>query len=494
MKRTYLHVTGALIAAAMLAVSCSSDKGTPDPGPGSETEIQEWMFAYMKTHYLWNDAVKNVTPDYKLEYTDFLGRVLRDVAAQNDVNHDDGHWEKGVRTGFYSNIDRYKTASAQSKSRSLHKTTEGMGVSYIVYDDVPGMTGEYYLILMGVSPGSPVAKAGLDRGSLILRVGGEKITDKNLEACWKQLTTDEAGHTVTLTTGVLSNGKLVEGSEMSVTSASYDDNPVWVTKVLTAENGRDKIGYLVYNSFNMNYDQQLMNAFREFKSQDVRHLILDLRNNGGGHLVSSLLMGTMIAGNAKKDQVFLKQTTNKDRTAKGDAGSVYTIGGNYDAAKQGLQEAYALGLNSVYILCTENTASASEAVINGLRGIGIDVRLVGETTNGKNVGMEPVVKEKDGYEYEFSPITFYSENAVGSKDYSSGFMPEVLVHEFWYDIYPWGDVRDPLLGTALKWINTGVKPSGAAVAEVRSAVPERKALKRRDRLEGLIVLPGSDLK
>ena len=72
---------------------------------------------------------------------------------------------------------------------------------------------------------------------------------------------------------------------------------------------------------------------------------------------------------------------------------------------------YALGLQNIYVLTTGSTASSSEAVINGLRGIDIGVTLIGEKTNGKNVGME-IDKFDDGdYSYELAPITFEGYNA-----------------------------------------------------------------------------------
>ena len=47
---------------------------------------------------------------------------------------------------------------------------------------------------------------------------------------------------------------------------------------------------------------------------------------------------------------------------------------------------YALNLPRLYVIVSSGTASASEAVVNGLRGIGLEVVLVGQKTNGKNVG------------------------------------------------------------------------------------------------------------
>ena len=66
-----------------------------------------------------------------------------------------------------------------------------------------------------------------------------------------------------------------------------------------------------------------------------------------------------------------------------------------------------LGLGRLFVLATGSTASASEALVNGLRGIGFEVTLIGERTNGKNVGMNVFEwRDLEGYDYEFAPITF----------------------------------------------------------------------------------------
>ena len=49
----------------------------------------------------------------------------------------------------------------------------------------------------------------------------------------------------------------------------------------------------------------------------------------------------------------------------------------------------ALGLPRVYVLTGRRTCSASEQVINGLRGVGVDVVAIGDTTCGKPVGFLP---------------------------------------------------------------------------------------------------------
>lgn len=504
MKRILrLGLSAVLVAVFVAAASCSKDetekKETPPPS-STDSDLNEWMFGYMKTHYLWNSAVKQVEPDYSLGYEEFLAKVLKDIAAQNDINHDDGHWEGGKRQYFYSNIQRYKaTASAASKTRGMRETEEGTGIQYMNVFYIEDGKEACAFELLAVSPGSPADAEGLKRGTIVTRVNGTVITDSNYEELVKLLTPAESGETVRLTTASFNDEyKLVETpGEITVVSAAFNDNPVWVTKILTAGNGTDKIGYLCYNTFNLNYDDKLLEAFAEFKSQGVKDLILDLRYNDGGHVISSLLIGTMIAGKAKQGQVYMKSTFNTERTAKGEPSDIYKIGeSGYDPVTQGVGDTYALGLGTVYVLCTNKTASASELVVNGLRGLDIDVRLIGQTTNGKNVGMEPVTKDKDGYTYDFSPITFYSENAKGFKDYSEGFTPDVVIDESEYYVREWGSEKDLLLAAALKWIDTGSKPSVKELRTVRSAAAgQREVLKvvgRAGGLEGLILLHGLD--
>lgn len=509
MKRILrLGLSAVLVAVFVAAASCSKDetekKETPPPS-STDSDLNEWMFGYMKTHYLWNSAVKQIEPDYSLGYEEFLAKVLEDIAAQNDINHDDGHWEGGKRQYFYSNIQRYKaTASAASKTRGTRETEEGTGIQYMGVFRIETGKEACMFELLAVSPGSPADAEGLKRGTIVTRVNGTVITDSNYEGLVKLLTPAESGETVRLTTASFNDEKvLVENpGEITVVSAPFDDNPVWVTKILTAGNGTDKIGYLCYNAFNSYYDEQLMEAFREFKSQGVKDLILDLRYNGGGHGISSLLMGTMIVGKARQGQIFLKTTINAERTAKGESDDLYKIGdknvlgGIYTPIADGIGDLYALGLERVYVLSTNNTASASEVLINGLRGLDLEVRLIGLTTNGKNVGMESVTMDKDGYTYEFSPITLYAENGKGFRDYSEGFAPDVVIDEAEYYTMEWGSEKDPLLGTALKWIDTGSKPSVKGLRAVRSAAAgQREVLKvvgRAGGLEGLILLHGLD--
>jgi hypothetical protein len=128
-------------------------------------------------------------------------------------------------------------------------------------------------------------------------------------------------------------------------------------------------------------------------------------------------------------------------------------------------EKNSLGLTKIYVLATGNTASASEMVINSLRGVDIEVVHIGETTNGKNVGMDLREKTIGDYRYELWPITFKVLNAKGFTDYADGFDPDHEIGEFSGILgpagvmYGLGDARELLLAAALYHIDNGRFPA-----------------------------------
>lgn len=495
-KQLFKYGSRVLLLTALLFAGCASDKTSDipktDPGSSSTTvadqELKDWMVDYMKKNYLWNEALANVTPDYTLSYDAFLTKILVDIAAQGDINHDDGHWENGERKYFYSNILRYeeKTSSTASVTRGTREMTEGSGITsvFVYYRDDTAQNCVF--VLGGVAPTSPAGQAGLKRGDTIEKVGGEWIgTDPSqYNAAFNRMVYPTGEVTVSVVDA--SGGS---STEVTYRSASYEDNPVW--KYTVEDVAGAKVGYLCYDSFNYYYDDELLEAFEALKSERIDELVLDLRYNGGGHVVSSLLLGTFVAGSAHQGEVYMRTTYNADRMASSSESDVYRIGtveygsGKYDKVATALGSS--LGLDRVYMLCSGSTASASELLINGLRGLGIEVRLIGKTTNGKNVGMESVSKTFDGYEYVFSPITFYSENAVGFKDYGDGFAPDVEVDEISEVVRDWGNPEDGLFALALRWIGTGTKPQVTYRSTRAALLPCAWLSVPHKSLEGMII-------
>jgi hypothetical protein len=78
-----------------------------------------------------------------------------------------------------------------------------------------------------------------------------------------------------------------------------------------------------------------------------------------------------------------------------------------------------LSLPRVFVLSTSNTCSASESVINGLRGIDVDVVLIGGATCGKPYGFYP----EDNCGQTYFSIQFKGINDKSFGDYPDGFAP-----------------------------------------------------------------------
>jgi hypothetical protein len=78
-----------------------------------------------------------------------------------------------------------------------------------------------------------------------------------------------------------------------------------------------------------------------------------------------------------------------------------------------------LNLERVYVITGNNTCSASESIINGLRGVGVQVYQIGETTCGKPYGFYP----EDNCGTTYFSIQFQGVNAAEFGNYSDGFVP-----------------------------------------------------------------------
>lgn len=127
-----------------------------------------------------------------------------------------------------------------------------------------------------------------------------------------------------------------------------------------------------------------------------------------------------------------------------------------------------LSLRRIYCLVGKGTASASELVINSLKGVDIDVVLIGKKTTGKNVGMEPknITVGKDTY--EVVSITFQSYNAKDFGDYEGGFSPEISLNEddannhgYFEGYIDYGNMNEPLLSRAIQEITGQIPPRAA---------------------------------
>lgn len=410
--------------------------------------------------YLWNDEYAVMDKDFNKDYSSFLTDNLLSMTTNT---LDQKRQSDGSRT-LFSYIEK---VSGSTKASSVPKeSTVSYGFAGII--PVAFTDNSVMFWVGGVYPDSPASEAGIYRGVIIEKIDGVTVNMNNYIEMYYKLQLPTAGYTINITD--------YDGNPYSLTAASIYLNPVLHTSV--AELAGRKIGYLVYDNFDAGFDQELLDAFKELSMEGVTDFVLDLRYNGGGYVVSANLIASCIAGSKSDGKVFCKYRYNDSRmkTLKDEDlitnfyyNSIPQLGGQSAAASS-------LNLNKIYCIVGSGTASASELVINGLRGIDVDVVLIGEQTVGKNVGMEVETKEIDGSTYRFAPITFQSYNAKEFGDYQDGFTPDYIINELGegatvYRFRPYGSYQEILYRKALELITglTTFPGDDDSEAETKSA-------------------------
>ena len=242
-------------------------------------------------------------------------------------------------------------------------------------------------------------------------------------------------------------------------------------------------------------------ALKQFKDGGVTDMILDLRLNGGGHVVSADLISSCIAGTASKDKVFQYYRYNDDRMATS-ATTAKETGTTYDSTNKLFFEKFSyptywsvdiapasLNLQTLYCITSSDTASASECVINSLRGLDINVVTIGDTSSGKNVGMESISFTAGNYEYEFYPISFQGYNCKKYSLPSTGITPDYAIDD-WNGGKSYADFSqtEVCVAKAISLITGSAAPTStrASAGTMRQAAA---AISNPHTITGSIILP-----
>ena len=372
--------------------------------------LNSYMHQRLQQEYLW-EQYNALEVDLSMDYKEFLSTHLLKLG---DVNVEDGGVyratspDRGKRF-IYSNIQEIEPVTKAVETHSL-----GFGPFFSsVISPEQGVVG---LSVSFVHQGSPAWAAGMKRGDTIYSVNGVTLTEDNYRSYMTALYYSPSG---SYTFGFIRDADVTKKYEVSVATDIYRYNPVLYSAVM--KEGSNVIGYLVLENFDLDAQEFIVDIIQQFKDNAITDLILDLRFNPGGAVAQSRYLASAIAGASHLDDIFVNV---EFRGSKKQAWKFR--GGPND--EDGLGIAPDLGLKRLYVIGSENTASASELIINGLRGIDFPVYLYGSRTEGKNVGMTTTLVTADERRFLFSPITFRVANARGERDYPDGFVPDVIVN------------------------------------------------------------------
>lgn len=373
---------------------CTKDQILPT---GKELELQAARAVYglMDDWYLWYDSMPFIN---KEDYTNPEDMM----SAMRYLPQD--------KWSYVSTLEEYKSYFEEG-------TYEGHGFSYR-----GDAEGNYWILFVYKS--SDFYSKGVRRGWRILKVNNTTIPPLANLSDYMSETTDvflflkPDGNTEEIT----STRKLI-----TINSVLHADTLQIDGKI---------VGHLVFNSFIEPAINELDNIFGFFKDQGVQELILDMRYNRGGQMNVAQKLASLIAGSSNSGKVFVKYMYNDKQ-----------VNNNSEVLLK--SDINSLNLSELIVLTSGSTASASEAIINGLKPY-MSVTTIGSSTYGKPVGMN--VWEYDDY-YVFVPVTFRLVNSLGEGDYYAGLpvdsnMDDGLEWEF-------SDRNEIFLKEAIYYLNTG---------------------------------------
>lgn len=424
---------------------------------GTLDDEKAWVHSYMDAAYLWYSEMPTVNAaDAPYSNTaDVYGSLDNYFRAHKTTAH----------TASGKLLDEFSFTLPTKTWKDLINagTVSSFGINWHLGSPTPprGIRIAY------VEPGSPAGLAGLMRGDVLVSVDGFSADD----------TTSEGVDVLNATVFGVKNGdsrhfvfsrpgRTMDASLVSTTVAT---DPVPTTTVL--DNGGSKVGYIVFNDHMASSEQKLISAFGSLKDAGVTDLVLDVRYNGGGYLYIASEVGYMIAGAGRTNgKVFEQQQYNAKRAADTNSANARTpfldtsciLNDRYECTDQ--QALPTLNLSRVTVITTGATCSASEAIINGLSGVDVDVRVIGGTTCGKPYGYSA----KDNCGISYMPMEFKGVNAKGFGDYADGFTPTCpAADDFDHAL---GNSNEGMLSAALYNLRTDACDLTAAQAARRSVL------------------------
>ena len=426
----------ALFILTLSLTSCFDDR---DDNAIAASEINDFVWKGMNAVYLYKDEIPDLAND-RFTSNQNYGNYLNSFSDPQNL--------------FNSLIFQPETVDRFSRllpnyiefEQLLAGTSKSNGLEFNLYLE-PGSDTEVFGIIRLVLNNSVASNLGLQRGQVFDAVNGTQLNVNNLNDLLGQ-------DTYTLNFGIYNDNGTTEVDDDTITSTTnsqaltketFTENPVHQVDIIDVDG--DNVGYLVYNGFNRNFDNQLNDAFAQLLASNVQHLVLDLRYNPGGSVLTASYLGSMITGQFTGD-VYSKLVYNSGLQ---ELNSNFNFVSSFDG-----NTINSLNLNKVYVLTTNRSASASELVINSLSAY-VDVVQIGDFTTGKTQASVTIYDSPDFSSNEINPNHTYAmqplvANSINVNDVAvpgTGLAPDITLIESPRNFGTLGNINEPLLAAAI---------------------------------------------
>lgn len=243
--------------------------------------------------------------------------------------------------------DPHSTFMEETESESFNETVNGeyvgIGASITYMDN--------NAIITSMFENSPAKKAGLKEGDKLIEVDSKKIENKSLTQI-TDLIKGKKGTTVSI--------KVLRDDEEKEFKVKREKITIPSVVSKTFEKNDKKVGYIAIDIFSANTYKEFKSELEKLESKKIESLIIDVRNNPGGHLsqVTNIL------------ELFLK----KNKVL-------------YQIEKKGVKEKIVSKTSEkrkykIAVIINNSSASASEILASSLKE-SYHATIVGETSYGK---------------------------------------------------------------------------------------------------------------
>lgn len=376
-------------------INPATNRAFPDI-QGSILDERNFLRSFSDETYLWFDEIVDQDPgQFDDPITYFINELKTKAKTPSDADKDRFHFTIGSEEWF---------------QLSQSGISAGYGVQWVILSG----SAPREIVVAFNQPGSAAAQVNLERGATVLTVDGvDFINGTDVDTINAGLFPASTGETHTFEIQDLG----AQSTRMiTMVSANITSDPVQHVGKITR--GTEEVGYILFNDHIATAEQELIDAVNTLKVDGgISDLILDLRYNGGGFLDIASEFAFMIAGEGPTaGQVFEAIQFNVKQPPLSPI-PFHTLTRDFSAPAG--QPLPTLDLTRVFVITGPGTCSASESIMNSLRGVNVEVIQIGSTTCGKPFGFFP----QGNCGTTYFTIQFRGVNAMDFGDYTDGFSP-----------------------------------------------------------------------
>ncbi len=308
------------------------------------------LFGFIIGNVISYTKDRTITTKVPAELTEFIDTYNNIIDNYYDKKLDK---KKLVDAGIKGMVnyldDPYSMYMDETVAEDFNETVDGKytGIgATVAYQDGKA-------IVISMFENSPAEKAGIKLNDQIIEINGKNVEDKSLDEITNKIKSSKKGSKLKLT--VRRDEKDIK---ITITIGSVEV-PSVTSEVITRDN--TKVGLITIDTFAANTYKQFNKELKKLEKENISSLIIDVRNNLGGHLtqVSKIMSLFLEIGNViYKLEEIIKKSSFKDKTKEHR---------NY----------------KVVILCNKSSASASELLLSAFKESYDNSVSVGVTTYGK---------------------------------------------------------------------------------------------------------------